>query len=115
MAYDDPLARCHLRPPFHTGPTCRIHREGAPDWTRIGYSENNVVGYVMQNEVSLAVLAAGTRVYASGQWAGLHHGALLSPIFDDFRTAGYGLHRDGDQSNMDTIQGCTREATTGMR
>ena len=53
MAYNDPLARCHFLPPFHTGPTCRIRREGVPDWTRIGYSKDNVVGYVIQNEVSL--------------------------------------------------------------
>ena len=36
MAYNGPLARCRLRPPFHTAPVCRrIHREGTPDWSRI--------------------------------------------------------------------------------
>jgi hypothetical protein len=46
------MTHCHLLPLFHTGPTCRISREGAPDWTRICYSKHNVVGYVIQNEVA---------------------------------------------------------------
>jgi hypothetical protein len=45
VAYDDPLARCHLRPPFHTGPTCRATCRGSRSMALV------VVG--LESEVTL--------------------------------------------------------------